>query len=724
MHEQLLEHGVQHDLAGVLLKLAQVRDLPALMAIIRQAARRLTGADGVTLVLREGDNCYYADEDAIGPLWKGQRFPLESCIGGWTMLHAEPAAIEDIYADVRIPHAAYRATFVKSLSMVPVGRDNPLGAIGCYWKDRHCPSPVEIGLQQSLADGVAVGLANIDLHRQLDEARQCAESHLAEVQRSEALFRATFEHAGTGIAHVAPDGRWLRANRKLCEIVGYPHDLLLQLTFQDITYPPDLKADLELADKLLSGEIQSCTMEKRYIHRDGHLVWASLTVALEKKANGEPDYFIAVVEDITQRKAIEETLEEERQIFHNLTDIAAEYFWELDEQFRFKAISPSIVQHSGLNYAHYIGKTRWELSFVGVSEIEWVKHRAILAAHLPFRKFVGGLPNPDGEVRWFEISGDPCFTKTGEFKGYRGVTQDITERKQAELRLQQHAMVFENSQEGVVITDAQGCVIDANASFERITEYSLDEIRGENLRILQSGRHDRSFYLNMWKSIEDTGSWQGEIWNRRKGGDIFLEWVSICAIKDEKDQVMAYVGTSVDISRMNHVQSEVERLAHYDALTGLPNRLLLISRLGHALDRVKRGGSGAVLFLDFDGFKQVNDTFGHQAGDELLIAASSRLTGRLRDADTLARLGGDEFVIILEDVASSESVETVAQDVISQLKTPFDLSKGRTATIGGSVGIALFPKDGTDVAQLIERADRALYAAKNAGKGVYRFFNG
>jgi len=427
--------------------------------------------------------------------------------------------------------------------------------------------------------------------------------------------------------------------------------------------------------------------------------------------------------EITERKRAEETLRNSQSMLARTEKIAhiGSWAWERttgkvtwsDEMFQILRRdpaegAPSFAEQYKMFHTEDMGK------LIRLVEIA-------LSDGTPYELEMRAI-YPDGEIR---ICLATCFTESdsdGRVIRLFGSTQDITERKQVELRLKQHAMVFENSQEGIVITDAQARVIDANAAFERITEYDLDEIRGENLRFLQSGRHDRSYYLNMWNSIEETGGWQGEIWNRRKGGEIYLEWISICAIKNEKDEIVAYTGTSVDINRMNHVQCEIEYLAHYDALTGLPNRLLLMSRLGHALDRVKRGGSGAVLFIDLDRFKPVNDTFGHKLGDELLQAVSERLRDRLRDADTLARLGGDEFVIILEDVQATESIEIVAQEVIRQLKTPFDLSEGRTVNIGGSVGIALFPKDGTDVTQLIDRADQALYAAKNAGKGVYRFF--
>jgi diguanylate cyclase (GGDEF)-like protein/PAS domain S-box-containing protein len=312
---------------------------------------------------------------------------------------------------------------------------------------------------------------------------------------------------------------------------------------------------------------------------------------------------------------------------------------------------------------------------------------------------------------------------SGALVGFAKITRDVTERRRLEQHLQQQAKVFHVAQEGIVITDAQGCVVDANRAFERITEYSVGEIRGRNMRFIQSGRHDHAFYERLWKALSATGDWRGEIWNRRKSGEMFLAWISITSVRDAAGVVTAYVGILIDLARMQHAQSELERLAHHDALTSLPNRALLLSRLEQAISRANRHhGTGAVLFLDLDGFKQVNDALGHRAGDELLMAVATRLRVRLRIIDMLARLGGDEFVVVLEDITGAPAASSVAEDLIHQLSLPFTLSGGRVARIGGSVGIALFPAEGSDALQLLEQADQALYAAKQAGRGTHRFF--
>jgi diguanylate cyclase (GGDEF)-like protein/PAS domain S-box-containing protein len=284
--------------------------------------------------------------------------------------------------------------------------------------------------------------------------------------------------------------------------------------------------------------------------------------------------------------------------------------------------------------------------------------------------------------------------------------------------------VFENVEEGIVITDAAGRVVAVNPAFERITEYAGAELQGQNLRVLNSGKQAPEFYKAMWDSLSQHGYWSGEIWNRRKSGEVFLQWESIIAVRNLSGEISHYVGVAIDLSRMRHAQSDLEHIAHHDPLTDLPNRLLLISRLKSALERSMRfGGMGAVLFMDLDFFKEVNDSLGHASGDELLQMAAHRIKSRLREVDTLARLGGDEFVAVLVDLKTREMAEKIAGDLVEQLAQPFRLAScGATVNIGVSVGIALFPQDADDPMELLKLADRALYRAKQEGRGRHCFF--
>lgn len=294
--------------------------------------------------------------------------------------------------------------------------------------------------------------------------------------------------------------------------------------------------------------------------------------------------------------------------------------------------------------------------------------------------------------------------------------------QKAHARLQLTHAAFKNVQESVVITTLDCRIVAVNPAFTAVTEYSRDEVIGKHMRILQSGRQDHTFYEQMWRSLLATGAWQGEIWNRRRYGEIYQEWLSIRTIKDAEGQPIYYIGISVDLNRINHAKTHLEQLAHHDQLTGLPNRLLLQLRLRHTIERATRNDAMcAVLFLDLDHFKPVNDTLGHVAGDELLKLASARMRERLRDIDTLARIGGDEFVIVLEEVYSHENAAAIAHALIKQLSNPFMLSGGQQVNISASIGISTYPYDATHPDELLERADTALYAAKQAGRGTWHF---
>lgn len=304
-----------------------------------------------------------------------------------------------------------------------------------------------------------------------------------------------------------------------------------------------------------------------------------------------------------------------------------------------------------------------------------------------------------------------------------GTHTDITERKLMEEQLRQSAMVYTHSQEGVIITNAEFNIIAVNPAFTIITGYSEQEALGHNPRFLSSGRHSRNYYQSMWQTVQQMGFWQGEIWNRRKSGEIYPEWLTISAVRNERDIITTYVGVFTDITRLKQSEDELEHLAHYDPLTQLPNRLLLLSRLEHSVARmVRQNLRGAVLMLDVDHFKLVNDSLGHTVGDELLCLVAQRLERRLRDADTFARLGGDEFVAVLEELHEPDDASVVGWDLVNLLKGGFTLASGQTLYLGGSVGISVFPDDGTEVDQLLRNADSALNQAKAVGRSTCCFY--
>ena len=283
--------------------------------------------------------------------------------------------------------------------------------------------------------------------------------------------------------------------------------------------------------------------------------------------------------------------------------------------------------------------------------------------------------------------------------------------------------LFTNALEGVMITDGDARILAVNPAFLEITGYSERELLGESPRLLRSGRHDRAFYDRLWSELLHDGRWIGEIWNRRRDGSLIPLWQTITAIRDAHGEVTHYVALCSDISTLMATQERLERLAFHDPLTGLPNRLLFRDRLDHALLRARREGHQvALLFVDLDHFKRVNDTFGHPAGDQLLRQVAQRLSAALRNEDTVARVGGDEFVVILEGLGDDTDVAEVAEQIIERFGEPLILGDERLL-VSLSIGISLYPDDADDASKLLERADRALYRTKAGGRNGYRLAN-
>lgn len=301
-------------------------------------------------------------------------------------------------------------------------------------------------------------------------------------------------------------------------------------------------------------------------------------------------------------------------------------------------------------------------------------------------------------------------------------TRDITERKRTEEALRRAATVIENTREGVVITDPQGIIISVNPAFTEITGYSGQEALGRHIRLLRSGRHEAEFYRRMWAGLRASGDWQGEVWNRRKNGEVYPQRLTINAVKDRDGRVVSYVGVFADISQLKLSQERLEYLAHHDPLTDLPNRLMFRERVEHAMQRARREDEYlAVLFLDLDRFKNVNDSLGHSVGDEVLKAVAERLQRVVREDDTLARQGGDEFTVLMEGLERPEQAAPLADKIIQALREPFRV-QAQEIFLGASIGISVYPSDGGDVESLLRNADAAMYQAKDSGRNTYWFY--
>jgi diguanylate cyclase (GGDEF)-like protein/PAS domain S-box-containing protein len=306
-----------------------------------------------------------------------------------------------------------------------------------------------------------------------------------------------------------------------------------------------------------------------------------------------------------------------------------------------------------------------------------------------------------------------------------GIFRDVTHRRDMQDRMALAARIMETAMEGVMVTTPRGIVEMVNPAFTELTGYAAAEAVGRSASFLKSGRHEEPFYAELWARITEQGRWTGEIWNRRSTGEVYPALLRITAIRDEQGAITHFVGVFSDITRLKLRETRLERLAHSDPLTGLPNRILLMDRLDQAVARARRRGeSVAVYFLDLDGFKDINDRFGHLNGDRLLQAVGRRLMSLVREEDTVARLGGDEFVLMLRGLDSRELVEMLAVKLLRAVAgDPYPL-KDRLARIHASVGVSRHPEDGDDPELLLQRADEAMYRAKASGPDQYRLHSG
>ena len=322
----------------------------------------------------------------------------------------------------------------------------------------------------------------------------------------------------------------------------------------------------------------------------------------------------------------------------------------------------------------------------------------------------------------------------GGHKGVVVVHSNITARKLADDRLRLAASVFTHADEGIVLTSATGRIIEVNDAFCRITGYSREEVLGRNPRIFKSGRHDDACYAELWRQITKEGSWKGEIWNRRKNDEIYPEQKTISTVRDESGLVRHYLALGSDITERKNMEDQIRRLAFYDPLTNLANRRLFHDRTRQALAGSKRTGRpGALLFIDLDNFKPLNDTHGHDVGDQLLVEVAQRLQKCVHEVDTVARFGGDEFVVMLcelpsDSAESRRQAALVAHKILARLSEPYVLGIEPAAPglrkiehrCSASIGLTLFTGDDANEDAVIKRADTAMYQAKEAGRGAIR----
>ncbi|MBU1235491.1 MAG: PAS domain S-box protein [Gammaproteobacteria bacterium] len=431
--------------------------------------------------------------------------------------------------------------------------------------------------------------------------------------------------------------------------------------------------------------------------------------------------FVSIV-DTTERKQFEENLAASEQLFRALVENSPDFIARYDRKLRRAYVNPALQRIFTTPPAETLGKPPTSKSpLVDPADYMLKLQRALdsgqeCSGELAYRDLQGGL-------HWGTMRAVPEFDANGVATSVLAITRDITDRVRNEERLRLAASVFATSQEGILISDRENHIIDVNPAFTQLTGYTREEALGRDPGFLGDGRQGREFYAGMWQSINATGLWQGELWNRRKNGEAFAVLLSIIAVRDERGRLRHYVGAFSDISMIKAHEADLDRIAHYDVLTGVPNRRLLGDRLEQAIAHTRRHGKNlAVCYLDLDGFKPINDQFGHEGGDRLLVEIARRLQSMSRADDTVARLGGDEFVLLWNDVGAEAECYQALDRILEEVSAPM-LLDGVPISVSASVGVTLYPDDNADADSLLRHADHAMYSAKQLGKNRYQLFD-
>lgn len=514
------------------------------------------------------------------------------------------------------------------------------------------------------------------------------------------------------------------------EILGFSqeddtHDFAF---FLRAVHPQDLPNVLQIIENFRETKSDRIEFDCRVVSKNGlEDTWVRATgKAVGRDSEGRPTRIVGTLIDITNSRIVYASLLDREKRLTRVIDGSDQGYWDLNIQTNSLDVSP--------RWASMLGYTRDEIDILDgrfeqyVHPEDFVSVMGKLQLHLQ-----GELPFLEAEIR--------CLTKTGDWawiltrgrvverdaKGnplmVSGTHTDISERKKHEMSQRDAATVFENSYEGIMVVNRQGLIASANPAFTRITGYSPQEVIGRSPRMLSSGRHDPNFYKSIYRSLAEKHFWTGEIWNRRKNGQIYAELLSISTVLNNEGAVQHYIGIFTDISQLKEHQAELDRVAHYDPLTGTPNRRLLADRLQQAIASADRHQKTmAVCYLDLDGFKEINDHHGHNAGDDLLIGITRSLKAVLRTEDTLARLGGDEFVLLLYDIGTLQECTLILERILQAIKSPV-VTDVAVISVTASVGVAFYPQDHSDADTLMRHADQAMYRAKEAGKDGFHLFD-
>lgn len=515
-------------------------------------------------------------------------------------------------------------------------------------------------------------------------------------------------------------------NRHWAEMLGFTLEELQPVsveTWKRFCHPDDLALSNEALERHFWGEV-GYDVEVRMRHRDGRWIWVHAHGRVcSWTEDGKPLWMFGTHMDTTRRREAirerNELLQRFEELSGNVPGVLYQYCLRADGSAYFPYASPGLEDVYGCTFYDVKEDATPVFSVLHPGDAARVADSILRSArdltiwHETYR-----VNHPKLGLRWVEGTATPSCHEDGSVT-WHGYVRDITELHEIRERNRLAASVFEASQEGIMITDAERRIIDVNPAFTDITGYTREEAIGQSPSILHSGRQGWDFYRALYRKLRQDGSWQGEIWNRRKSGEIFPELLSISAVTNERGELQHYVAIFTDISAIKAHEKKLDRIAHYDALTEIPNRRLLGDRLRQAVAHARRHGQPlAVCMMDLDNFKPVNDQYGHEAGDRLLVEIAHRLKSLLREEDTVARLGGDEFVLLFRNPEGCE----VFERVLGAVRQPIHLAEG-TVVVSASLGVAYLdlqaPCDGD---QLLRQADQALYQSKETGRNRFTIY--
>ncbi|MFG1391379.1 sensor domain-containing protein [Xanthobacter agilis] len=572
----------------------------------------------------------------------------------------------------------------------------------------------------SLVLAFAIGFAVTESAKRRATARIMAQARA--LDHAEIRFRSTFEQAAVGLAHVGLDDTFLNVNQTFCDLLGYTKAELWGHLYGAVRRPDERADDIRLWRALLTGEVPNVQTEQRHTRKDGSEVWLACTTSLARTAKGTPDYFIVVAQDMSECRAQELALLESQERFELAVRSTEQGVWDWRRSGAALYLSTRCHALLGLSPDAPIDLARLWCDLLHPEDRPLFRQawHSLRNAGLDLLEVDVRIRHVDGSYHDFRLRGWAKRDRNGMVERLVGMLADVTESKRSERHLRLTAAVFANSNEGLVVTDLSGTISTVNPAFTRITGYTETEVAGRNMHVMRSGRHDASFYHQMWRDIQKNGIWQGEIWNRRKNGEVFLQQLVISTVYDADGAPQNFIGAFHDITAIRRSEFELDRIAHYDPLTDLPNRTLLSSILDHAVNRP--GARCAVLCVDLDRFKTVNESYGHVAGDQVLQMSAARMRNVLGGNGTLGRYGADEFLVILDERKSPQDATATATAIITALGAPYVFPDGHEVYVGASVGISLYPEDADTAQKLVQHANSALFEAKSNGRGSYSFY--